>query len=177
MFEIQIALTEIEFKGLEALDRARAWGLGDRTYLVLGSPFQAGRFEPVAEVDEAFARSHFRNDQRKGHVAVPPELLKKGDVRMALEENNEAVTFADIPAERIEELFLATRAWQKDQPGIDHARVSIERLSGTLGEPETFVQHPELLRAWAWNLNQLADLFERNPGLSDKLLEEFDEVY
>lgn len=110
MFKIWIEFeTDVEFNGVAALDFARRHGLPDSSHLCLTDSGTLGSGIQQIEVDEAFARAWFSEDQSLSEVKIPTHLLAKGDLRMANENNSWAVTFADLSTERAKELYVAAR--------------------------------------------------------------------
>lgn len=107
MFKINLKMARFTFSGLEALEKRRLLKLEDGTSLQGSGQVHSGNHEPSCEVNESFARTWFHSTQTYSEATVPFDLLTPTDVKLT--PNGYVATFADIPPERIQELYAAAR--------------------------------------------------------------------
>lgn len=111
MFLIRVRLTSLDITGLAALDQRRQLGLPDGTRLQTVS---TGSYAREAPIPEAMARVYFTAQQLSDTIVVPLDFLTPDDV----EESNIVGSMclrANISAERLHELYRATKWWQAQQ--------------------------------------------------------------
>ena len=129
MFQIKLTLVNDNFTGLEAHEIRTRLGLSEGTSAYFTTDYgQSGAHIPCVPVDEAFARAWFTPTQETSSAAVPSSMLVTGDARLATqqEHNNYAITFTELPVERVKELYVAVR--------FAACRAQVARLTEELAE-------------------------------------------
>ena len=131
---ITLELADEQYKGIEARDFARRFGVAPEDHYWTGQRISdAFTREPECEVDEAFARAWFASDQVESTATVPTVLLTFED-RVTPEKIHCRVTFAELAPERIKELYVAVR-FRGLQQQVDRLKTQIVELGGN-PEPE-----------------------------------------